>query len=87
MHVHGPKNVGRAIEMDPTLLHYTSAITEQNKCWELLAQILTGFKLCTTTPSTCNIILTIMHLFTWGLKIGLIPSPLLMTIVTKKVNK
>ena len=31
MHEHGPKNVGRAIEMDPTLLHYTSAITEQKK--------------------------------------------------------
>ena len=34
----GPNNVGRAVQMDPTLLHYASAITEQKKCWELLAE-------------------------------------------------
>ena len=38
MHVRGPNNVGGAVPTDPTLLHYVSAITEQNKCWELLAQ-------------------------------------------------
>ena len=34
----GPNNVGRAVQTDPTLLCYASAITEQRKCWELLAQ-------------------------------------------------
>ena len=34
----GPNNVGRAVQTDPTLLRYASAITEQKKCWELLAQ-------------------------------------------------
>ena len=31
-------NVGGAVQMDPTLLRYASAITEQKKCWELLAE-------------------------------------------------
>ena len=34
----GPNSVGRAVQTDPTLLRYASAITEQKKCWELLAQ-------------------------------------------------
>ena len=34
----GPNNVGRAVQTDPTLPRYASAITEQKKCWELLAQ-------------------------------------------------
>ena len=38
MSVRGPNNVGRAVQMDPTLLRYASAITEQKKCWELLAE-------------------------------------------------
>ena len=38
MHVRGSNNVGRAVQTDPTLLRYASAITEQMKCWELLAQ-------------------------------------------------
>ena len=38
MSVRGPNNVGRAVETDPTLLRYASAITEQKKCWELLAE-------------------------------------------------
>ena len=38
MSVGGPNNVGRAVQTDPTLLRYASAITEQNKCWELLAE-------------------------------------------------
>ena len=33
-----PHNVGRAVQTDPTLLRYTLAITEQKKCWELLAE-------------------------------------------------
>ena len=51
MRVHGPDNAERAVQTDPTLLRYASAITEQKKCWELLAQSLTSFKLCATT---CN---------------------------------
>ena len=38
MSVRGPSNVGRAVQTDPTLLRYASAITEQKKCWELLAE-------------------------------------------------
>ena len=37
MSVRGPNNVGRAVQTDPTLLRYASAIMEQKKCWELLA--------------------------------------------------
>ena len=48
MSVRGPNNVERAVQTNPTLLRYASAITEQ-KCWELLAESLTGFKLCATT--------------------------------------
>ena len=36
MRVRGPNDVGRAVQTDPTLLRYASAITEQKKCWELL---------------------------------------------------
>ena len=38
MSVRGPNNFGRAVQTDPTLLRYASAITEQKKCWELLAE-------------------------------------------------
>ena len=38
MRVRGPSNVERAVQTDPTMLRYASAITEQTKCWELLAQ-------------------------------------------------
>ena len=38
MSVRGPSNVGRAVQTNPTLLFYASAITEQKKCWELLAE-------------------------------------------------
>jgi len=51
MRVRGPDNVRRAVQTDPTLLRYTSATTEQKKCWELLAEGLTGFKVCATTPN------------------------------------
>ena len=52
MHVSGPNNVGRAVQMDPTLLRYASAITQQKKCWELLAQMFGLF--CTTTPTNSD---------------------------------
>ena len=38
MSVRSPNNVGRAVQTDPTLFCYASAITEQTKCWELLAE-------------------------------------------------
>ena len=44
MSVRGPNNVGRAVQTDPTLLRYASAITEQKKCWELLAEKFNRFQ-------------------------------------------
>ena len=38
MSVRGANNVGGSVQTDPTLLCYASAITEQKKCWELLAE-------------------------------------------------
>ena len=38
MHVRVPNNVGRTLKTVPTLLFYFAVITEQKKCWELLAQ-------------------------------------------------
>ena len=43
MRVRGPNNVVRTVQTDPTLLRYVSAITEQKKCRELLAQKFDGF--------------------------------------------
>ena len=49
MRVRDPiNNVGIAVQTDPTLLHYASAITEQRKCWELLAQKFDQFQ------TSCN---------------------------------
>ena len=31
-------NMQQGVQTDPTLLRYASAITEQKKCWELLAE-------------------------------------------------
>ena len=45
MSMRGPNNVGRAVKMDPTLLHYASAITQQKKCWELLAEKFDWFQI------------------------------------------
>ena len=44
MSVRDPNNVGRAVQTDPTLLRYASAITEQKKFWELLAEKFDQFK-------------------------------------------
>ena len=39
MSVRGPNPVcANAVQTNPTLLGYASAITEQKKCWELLAE-------------------------------------------------
>ena len=58
MSVRGPNNVGRAVQMDPTLLHYASAITEQKKCWELLAEKFDRFQTFYNNtkrhPTICN---------------------------------
>ena len=62
MCMHGTNNVARAVQMDPTLLYYASAITEQKKCWELLAQKFDQFQTLRNnmqqnvqTDRTCNI--------------------------------
>ena len=44
MGVCGPNNVGRAVQTDPTLLRHSSAITDQKKYWELLAQKVNRFQ-------------------------------------------
>ena len=55
-------NVGRAVQMDPTLLRYASAIMEQKKCRELLAVKFDRFQTLRNnmqqgvqTDATCNI--------------------------------
>ena len=58
MSVRGPNNVGRAVQMDPTLLRYASAITERKKCWELLTEKFDRFQTLRNNtqqhPTTCN---------------------------------
>ena len=65
MSVRGPNNVGRALQTNPTLLCYASAITEQKKFWELLVEKFDWFQTLATTSNnmqkgtqtdaTCNI--------------------------------
>ena len=56
--VRGPNNVGRVVQTDPTLLRYASAIMEQKKCWELLAEKFDRFQTLRNNtqqhPTTCN---------------------------------
>ena len=56
--VRGHNNVGRAVQTDPTLLRYASAITEQKKCWELLAEKCDWFQTLRNNtqqhPTTCS---------------------------------
>jgi len=58
MSVRGPNNVGRAVQTDPTLLPYASTITEQKKCWKLLAEKFDRFQTLHNNtrqyPTTCN---------------------------------
>ena len=58
MSVRGPNNVGRAVETDPILLRYASAITGQKKRWELLAEKFDRFQTLRNNtqqhPTTCN---------------------------------
>ena len=57
MSVRGPNDVRRAVQTDPTLLRYSS-ITEQKKCWELLAEKFDRFQTLRNNtqqhPTTCN---------------------------------
>ena len=62
MSVRGPNIVGRAVQTDPTLLRYAPPITEQKKCWELLAEKFDRFQTSDNnmqqgvqTDATCNI--------------------------------
>ena len=49
------RNVGRTVQTDSTLLRYASAITEQKKCWELLAVKFDRFlNFAQQHPTTCN---------------------------------
>ena len=58
MSVRGPNNVRRALQTNPTLLRYASAITEQKKYWELLAEKFDRFQTLRNNtqqhPRTCN---------------------------------
>ena len=58
MSARGSSNVGRAVQTDPTFLRYTSAITEQKKCWELLAEKSDRFQTLHNNtqqhPTTCK---------------------------------
>ena len=53
-----PTMLGPAVHTDPTLLRYASAITEQKKCWELLAEKLDRFQILRNNtqqhPTICN---------------------------------
>ena len=62
MSVRGPNNVGRAVQTDLTSLRYASAITEQKKCWDLIAEKFDRFQTLRNnmqkgvhTDATCNI--------------------------------
>ena len=54
MSMRGPKNVRRAVQTNPTLLRYASAIMEQKICWELLAEKFDRFQTAQQHPTTCN---------------------------------
>ena len=60
--MHGPNSVGSAVQTDPTLLRFASAIMEQKKRWELLAEKFDQFQTLRNnmqqgaqTDATCNI--------------------------------
>ena len=65
MSVRGPYNVGRTVQTDPTLLRYASAIMEQKKCWELLAEKFDRFQTLRNNkqqhPTTCNKVKRTQH--------------------------
>ena len=50
--------VACVLAVDPTMLRYASAITEQKKCWELLAEKFDRFQTLRNNtqqhPTTCN---------------------------------
>ena len=62
MSVRGPNNVERAVQTDLTWLRYSSAITEQKTCFELLAEKFDQFQTSRNNTqqdvqmdATCNI--------------------------------
>ena len=65
MSVRGPNNVGRVVQTDPTLLRYASAITEQKKCWEFLAEKCDRFQTLRNNTqqqaTTCNKVKRTQH--------------------------
>ena len=62
MRVRGPNNVqlGRTVQTDPTFFCCASAITEQKKCCELLANnvasVFTGLKNCATFKTSASLL-------------------------------
>ena len=53
MRVRGHNNVGRAVQTDPTLLRYASAITKQKQRWELLLQKFARFQTLRNNSRCC----------------------------------
>ena len=52
MRVRGPSNVGRSVQTrGSNIVCYASLITEQKKCWDLLAQTFDRFQICATIPN------------------------------------
>ena len=73
--VRDPNTVGRAVQTSPTLLRYASAITEQKKCWELLApRVRPVLNFAQQLPTTCKSVfkrtqhVTMLRLFARGLE-------------------
>ena len=58
MSMRSPNSVGKAVQTNSTLFRYASAITEQKKCWELLAEKFDRFQTLRNNtqqhPTTCN---------------------------------
>ena len=58
--VRGPNNVGRAVQTDPALCRNALVITEQKKCWELLAEKFDRFQTLRNNtqqhPTSCNMV-------------------------------
>ena len=63
--MYGPSNVGEAVQTDPTLLCYASAVMEKKECWELLAQKFDHFQtFCNNSQqhaTTCNRVWNRIH--------------------------
>ena len=49
-----PQQCWESLQTDPTLLRYASVITEQKKCWELLAETFDQLNFTQRLPTTRN---------------------------------